>query len=58
MQIVGILIVLTANNSLKLYANIFSNKLITASTIIQVVETKYDLAAEKILFFFKPLECK
>lgn len=51
MQIVGILIVLTANNSLKLYANIFSNKLITASTIIQVAETKYDLAAEKILFF-------
>lgn len=51
MQIVGILIVLTANNSLKLYTNIFSSKLVTASTIIQVAETKYNyLAAEKNMF--------
>lgn len=54
MQILGILIVLTANNSLKLYANIYSNKLITASTIIQVAETKYNLAAEKNCFFKSP----
>lgn len=55
MQIVGILIVLTANNSLKIYANIFSNKLITASTIIQVAETKNDLAAQKNIVFLKAL---
>lgn len=54
MKIVGILIVLTANNSLKLYANIFSNKVITVSTIIQVPETKYNLAAEKNIVFKSP----